>query len=220
MVGATRSAQKAQLRGCGLLCFFSCLMKRIGFGVVFCALLACRSGGSDHKCVSAIELASTRHSSLGANSDPAKAREDSVIGACIAYCQWGDPTVRAAHDQWKRDNPSSPATSESILTIHVKQQVSACRVRCDAAAKSGPPTVKTDCAAGSKSSCRADLSHGGKPATGTGKDRFEAQHVACRAWCTANDAESAKSSFMLAGCASQCNGDVMFGSSTVKISCS
>ncbi|HMR77676.1 MAG TPA: hypothetical protein PKD61_21355 [Polyangiaceae bacterium] len=195
------------------------MVKRVGVGVVLVALLACKSGGSDHKCVSAIELASTRHTSLGTDRDPAKAKENSLIGACIAYCEWGDPTVRAAYDQWKRDNPSSPAVPQAIVGIHLEQQVKACRVRCDALAKGGPPTVKTLCAAGTNSSCRANLNHGGKAATGTGKDHFEAQHVACRAWCTANDADSATSPFWLARCASQCGGDVMFGTSTVSTSC-
>jgi hypothetical protein len=195
------------------------VMKSFGFAVVLTALLACKSGGSKHKCASAIELASTRHSSLGTHSDPAQARESSLVGACISYCQWGDATVRAAVDQWKRDNPNSPAKPDAIVTVHMRQQVKACEARCTVAVRSSQATVKTDCAAGTKSACRASLIHRTKAATATGTDRFEAQHLACRAWCTAHDAESAKSQFMLAGCASQCSGDVMFGTSSATIAC-
>ncbi len=112
--------------------------------LVFVALLACKSG-SKAKCVSAVELEWQSYSSLGTASSNAQAKENSVVGACIAYCQWGDGTVKAAYDKWKRDNPSSPATPEAITTIHLKREVDACKARCALAVKGGSAKVKTEC---------------------------------------------------------------------------
>jgi hypothetical protein len=136
------------------LAFLGNLPRSVGFDsklgvgaaaiIVFAALLACKSG-SKAKCESAVQMSAVRHSSIGTDSDPAQARDNSVVGACIAYCQWGDPTVRAAYDKWKLDNPSSPATPETIVTIHVKRDVDACKPRCALAIKNGSATVKTEC---------------------------------------------------------------------------
>ena len=119
-------------------------MSRIALVLVVGELLACKSGPKQ-KCVSSVQVGSERYSSLGTHSDKAKARESSVIGACIAYCQFGDPTVKAAFDQWKRDNPSSPAKPDSIITIHLQREVKACQSRCDAQTRSGAATLRTEC---------------------------------------------------------------------------
>ena len=66
--------------------------------------------------------------------------------------------------------------------------------------------------------CSAQPTREGKLATGTGGDRLEARHVACRAWCTQND-PSSSDAFLLAGCASRCGGDVQFGVATATVSC-
>jgi hypothetical protein len=78
------------------------------------------------------------------------------------------------------------------------------------------------CASGGGSStrCAATLTHKGGSSVGKGADRIQAQHEACRAWCKANDAPSATSPFLLAGCASSCGGDVMFAASSVSVTCS
>ncbi len=110
------------------------------------ALLACGSGGSGGaKCVSALELSGQRFTSLGTHSEQAKAKESSVEGACIAYCQFGDPAVQAAHDKWRQANPASKARRESVITIHISSEVKACQARCGAAVKAGSAKVKTEC---------------------------------------------------------------------------
>ncbi len=111
---------------------------------VVVALVACRGGG-EAKCVSAVELGGQRFSALGTHSEVSEAKDNSVAGTCIAYCQWGDPTVQAAVDQWRRDNPTSKADRGAVVTVHLANETAACQGRCTATIRGGSATVKTEC---------------------------------------------------------------------------
>lgn len=67
--------------------------------------------------------------------------------------------------------------------------------------------------------CSASVTRDGKVASGVGPYKAEAQHSGCRAWCQAHGGIDVKDSSAVAGCASACGGDVMFGQATATVTC-
>ncbi|MCA9630723.1 MAG: hypothetical protein KC766_23800 [Myxococcales bacterium] len=119
-----------------------------GLGIaalVFLALLACKS--NSQKCVAAVQVGDARYSSLGTGATKAEAEKSAKTGSCMAYCDYGDPTIDAA---WKRfkATPKGRAskTSKSFdVFLHLKAEKAACMSRCNGQVASGAAATKLEC---------------------------------------------------------------------------
>lgn len=109
-------------------------------------LLACRSS-SQERCVAAIQYNEVRYSSLGTAKTKAEAEQSARSGACMAYCDWGDPSLDAAHKAWKATPAGARSTTERSFEIfvHLKAEKAACMSHCNAAVRSGTAQVKVVC---------------------------------------------------------------------------
>ncbi len=109
------------------------------------ALLACKS--KQQKCVAGVQIGDMRYSSLGTADTRAEAEKSAKSGSCLAYCDYGDPTLDAA---WKRfkATPKGRASKTSKnfdIFLHLKAEKAACVARCNSEITRGTATTKVEC---------------------------------------------------------------------------
>ncbi|MGE0321046.1 MAG: hypothetical protein AB7K71_16580 [Polyangiaceae bacterium] len=117
----------------------------LGGALMLIALLACQA--NKKQCVAAVQVGSHRYSSLGTGTSLAEAEKSARSGSCLAYCDFGDPTLDAA---WKRykETPKGKAakTTKSFdIFLNLKAEKAACVSRCNADMASGAAPSKVEC---------------------------------------------------------------------------
>ena len=113
--------------------------------MVLAALLGCQQ--NQKLCVAAVQVGSLRYSSLGTGVSLAAAEKSAKSGSCLAYCDFGDPTLDAA---WKRykETPKGKAakTNKSFdIFLNLKAEKAACVARCGKDIASGAAPTKVEC---------------------------------------------------------------------------
>ena len=112
------------------------------------ALLACK-GDSSAACSGAIEIEGQRYSAVGTGSSEQEAKKNAISGACMIYCEAGDPLVESAYRRWKATPEGQRSrmrrSSEIAFNRKLKKVHEVCVVRCRAALSSGQATAKVRC---------------------------------------------------------------------------
>lgn len=114
--------------------------------VLFAALLAC-GGSPKEKCSTAVDYNGHRRSSIGTGETKDAARRSSVIGSCMAYCDYADPALELAWRAWKKTPEGKRSTSSRAFDIasQLKGPKAACEKRCGEAIASAQAKTKTEC---------------------------------------------------------------------------
>lgn len=97
--------------------------------------------------MAAIQYNGVRYTSAGTGDSKASATQSAQTGSCLAYCDYGDPSLERAYQAWKRTPKGAASKTDRSFNIqlYLKAEKATCVSHCNAALKSGKAQSKVEC---------------------------------------------------------------------------